>query len=173
MGSTDTSTLDQINQLSNERQRLWRLAGKQKLKPEQRGRIKDINLTLQQLWNCHRAEVASPHSEANRMGTRSHRTPDVAWMHDAWVWVDDQRSRSTTERAAIREAQLQAGYVEGDDLVDALVQGMREAVRELRIQDADAKGRVPLREKLAQRGETLHFMDAGKGQVFGIVVATT
>lgn len=54
------TTLDLIQQLSNERQHLYRLAGKQKLRPEQRERIQFIAKKLESLWDIHRRELSDP-----------------------------------------------------------------------------------------------------------------
>ncbi|GEM_PF-1424061 len=51
-------TMTRINQLSNERQNLWRLAGQQPLTSTQRARVQEITDTLYSLWDVHRREVA-------------------------------------------------------------------------------------------------------------------
>lgn len=52
------TTLAQINRLSEERQKLWRAAGRQRLTDEQRERVAVIGTRLERLWNLHRCEVA-------------------------------------------------------------------------------------------------------------------
>lgn len=52
-------TLDTIQRISNERQMLYRLAGKQHLTPEQSQRLDEINAKLPLLWDAHRREIAS------------------------------------------------------------------------------------------------------------------
>lgn len=53
-------TLDTIQALSNERQALWRLAGKQKWTPAQRERVLFIGKRLETLWDTRRRELAEP-----------------------------------------------------------------------------------------------------------------
>lgn len=57
MGILDT--LGQIQGLANERQKLWRLAGRQGLTTEQRERVQSIGTRLERLWNLHRCELAA------------------------------------------------------------------------------------------------------------------
>ena len=52
-------TMTRINQLSNERQNLWRLAGQQPLSDNQVKRVQAITDKLYSLWDVHRREVAS------------------------------------------------------------------------------------------------------------------
>lgn len=54
----DSGTMAQIQMLSNERQGLWRLAGKQKLNEGQRERLHDLHGIIARLWDTHRSEVA-------------------------------------------------------------------------------------------------------------------
>lgn len=53
-----TETFRQINQLSDERFNLYRLAGKQHLTEVQRARITEITHQLEVLWDQHRREEA-------------------------------------------------------------------------------------------------------------------
>ena len=55
---TDT-TFDLINQLSNERNLLYRLAGKQHITETQLNRIHEIEGRLATLWDAHRRELVS------------------------------------------------------------------------------------------------------------------
>lgn len=57
-------TFSQINQLSEERFGLYRLAGKQHLSAEQLERITQITNQLEVLWDQYRREVASAHRSA-------------------------------------------------------------------------------------------------------------
>ncbi|MEP7292988.1 MAG: hypothetical protein ABI835_14495 [Chloroflexota bacterium] len=57
-------TFHQINQLSDERLSLYRLAGKQRLSDGQRARITEITNQLEALWDQHRREQASAHRTA-------------------------------------------------------------------------------------------------------------
>jgi hypothetical protein len=52
-------TLDLIQRLSNERGKLYWLAGKQNLTPEQVYRVNEITGKLYTLWDQHRRELAS------------------------------------------------------------------------------------------------------------------
>jgi len=52
-------TLDYIQKLANERIELWRLAGKQRLTPDQQARIDEITGRLPLLWDQHRRELAA------------------------------------------------------------------------------------------------------------------
>lgn len=56
--SKSGSAMEQIQALSNERQGLWRLAGKQKLNEGQRERLHDLHGIITRLWDTHRCEVA-------------------------------------------------------------------------------------------------------------------
>lgn len=62
MHRTSQTTLELINQLSNERQSLWRLAGRQKLTCDQVDRIQTINSEVNRLWIQHRTELAGSHT---------------------------------------------------------------------------------------------------------------
>lgn len=57
-------TFNQINQLSDERFNLYRLAGKQHLSAGQLDRITQITNQLEVLWDQYRREVASAHRGA-------------------------------------------------------------------------------------------------------------
>lgn len=50
-------TLGTIQHISNERQMLYRLAGKQHLTPEQSQRLDEINAKLPVLWDAYRREL--------------------------------------------------------------------------------------------------------------------
>ena len=54
-------TMSRINQLSEERLNLYRLAGKQHLNSTQQARIPEITNQLEVLWDQYRREVASEH----------------------------------------------------------------------------------------------------------------
>ncbi|HVU13513.1 MAG TPA: hypothetical protein VHD90_19675 [Phototrophicaceae bacterium] len=51
--------MNRINQLSDERRDLYRLAGKQHLSSTQQARIPEITNQLEVLWDQYRREVAS------------------------------------------------------------------------------------------------------------------
>ncbi len=55
----ETSTFDLINQLSNERNFLYRLAGKQHITEAQLSRIHEIEGRLATLWDAHRRELVA------------------------------------------------------------------------------------------------------------------
>ena len=64
-----SETFNHINQLSDERLNLYRLAGKQHLSDAQHERITEITNQLEVLWDQYRREVAvgrsvDPNSEA-------------------------------------------------------------------------------------------------------------
>lgn len=59
-----TETFRQINQLSDERLNLYRLAGKKHLNEAQRARITEITHQLEVLWDQHRREDAKAHRPA-------------------------------------------------------------------------------------------------------------
>jgi hypothetical protein len=59
-----SETFDQINQMSDERFSLYRLAAKQHLSAEQHRRLNEINNQLPVLWDQYRREVASAHRPA-------------------------------------------------------------------------------------------------------------
>jgi hypothetical protein len=52
-------TLELIQNLSNERQMLYRLAGKQHLDANQQIRLGELNFQLPVLWDRHRRELAA------------------------------------------------------------------------------------------------------------------
>ena len=54
-----SETFDQINQLSEERLNLYRLAGKQHLSTAQQTRLSEINHQLPVLWDQYRREQAA------------------------------------------------------------------------------------------------------------------
>ena len=54
-----TETFDLINQLSDERNFLYRLAGKQHITEVQLNRIHEIEGRLATLWDAHRREVVA------------------------------------------------------------------------------------------------------------------
>lgn len=53
------STLEQIQTLSDERNTLYRLAGKHHLTPDQETRLNHISVQLPLLWDAHRRELAA------------------------------------------------------------------------------------------------------------------
>lgn len=53
------STLDLIQELSNERFQLYQLAARHQLTPEQRKRLEEINRELPILWDRYRRELAT------------------------------------------------------------------------------------------------------------------
>ncbi len=55
------STFDLINQLANERNFLYRLAGKQHITETQLNRIHEIEGRLTALWDAHRRELVASH----------------------------------------------------------------------------------------------------------------
>ena len=59
-----SETFDQINQLSEERLNLYRLAGKQHLSTAQHARLSEINYQLPVLWDQYRREQAAQHRAA-------------------------------------------------------------------------------------------------------------
>lgn len=59
-----SETFQKINQLSEERLSLYRLAGKQHLKNAQVARLTEITHELEVLWDQHRREEASVHRPA-------------------------------------------------------------------------------------------------------------
>ena len=59
-----SETFQKINQLSEERLSLYRLAGKQHLNSKQLARIPEITHELEVLWDQHRREEASAHRPA-------------------------------------------------------------------------------------------------------------
>jgi hypothetical protein len=56
-----SETFNRILKLSDERQQLYFLAGKQPLAYEQRLRLDELNRTLPDLWDTYRREVVSSH----------------------------------------------------------------------------------------------------------------
>ncbi len=54
-------TFDLINQLSDERNFLYRLAGKQHITEAQLNRIHEIEGRLATLWDAHRRELVASH----------------------------------------------------------------------------------------------------------------
>ncbi|HBY97579.1 MAG: hypothetical protein M5U01_20880 [Ardenticatenaceae bacterium] len=54
-----SETMELIQRLSNERQRLWLLAGQGKATPADRRRIEELTRELYNLWDSHRREIAA------------------------------------------------------------------------------------------------------------------
>lgn len=59
MQGASLTTQDTIQALSDERQQLWREAGKRKLKPAERRRLADLSARLEQLWQAQRCTDAA------------------------------------------------------------------------------------------------------------------
>ena len=62
--NSQSETFRQINQLSEERLGLYRLAGKQHMTEAQRARIIEIKHQLEVLWDQHRREEVKAHRPA-------------------------------------------------------------------------------------------------------------
>ncbi len=56
---SEKSTLDLIQELSNERFQLYQLAARHQLTPEQRKRLEEINRELPILWDRYRRELVA------------------------------------------------------------------------------------------------------------------
>ncbi len=52
------NTMKTINEIANERQALWSLAGKRYLLKDEFARLQEISAELPRLWDQHRREVA-------------------------------------------------------------------------------------------------------------------
>ena len=85
-------TLELIQRLSNERQRIWWLAGEGKATAEQRRRVQDITRELYQLWDTYRRELAMRHSR-----------PPVEWAPRRVVEFPVERAGAKTTSASQRE----------------------------------------------------------------------
>lgn len=128
--------MDQIQALSNERQGLWRLAGKQKLNEAQRERLYDLHEIIAKLWGRHRAEVAGRGDFAAR------RAED--FLHQDWAAdFNDRQSLSGATKLKARLVGSEDSTGENVGLKQA--QGLwKETANEF------DKHKVPLRE-LVQR----------------------
>ncbi|MBZ0282757.1 MAG: hypothetical protein K8L97_18595 [Anaerolineae bacterium] len=64
-------TLDMIQHISNERQMLYNLAGKQHLTSAQSQRLDEINAKLPVLWDAYRRELAGSYQQYTRQARRA------------------------------------------------------------------------------------------------------
>lgn len=60
--SMSSETLERIQAVANERQALWRLAGRGQISAAQRQRIDEITNELPVLWDRHRRELVAENS---------------------------------------------------------------------------------------------------------------
>lgn len=56
-------TMEQINQLSDERQALWRKASRNELASEEYWRLQQISRELEKMWDTHRRHQAADSGE--------------------------------------------------------------------------------------------------------------
>lgn len=129
--------IDQINDLSNERQALWRTAGHKHLSPRQRERIQFLNEEIPHLWHRHRSQMAQAALVAEKASRKQ--AAEKTWMVD---FEDSLTGYSGVEPADDGETLIKW------QLVAELVQ---EVLYEERHLD------LTLKEVLARRNETLSW----------------
>jgi hypothetical protein len=61
-------TMDRINQLSKERQRLWQEAGRRELTEKEYWRVQQISRELTKLWDSYRRQRAAVAWDGRRQG---------------------------------------------------------------------------------------------------------
>lgn len=94
-----TDTLEQIQQLSNERQKLWGAKWPRRIRDEYRERIKTLDRQIAALWVIHRAELAAlrlPERSIDREAVvdftgRVETSPSYYQVRvgERWQYVDD------------------------------------------------------------------------------------
>lgn len=149
---TDSSAdiLKLIQELSNERQTLWRTAGHRRLKPKQQERIRYLNDRIPQLWHDYRVSFSRPVKKTVK-------TVQKEWMID---FADSLTGRT--------------GAPEANDVDDSPVgvdqlfkwQLVAELVREVLYEERHLD--LTLKQVLARRGETLSWVSpkSGRGRTY-------
>lgn len=146
-----TGTLEQIQALSNERQKLWRAKWPRRIRDEYRERIKQLDGQIAALWDVHRAEVA-----ALRLPERP---------------VDREAVFDFTTRVEPSPSHYQVKVGERWQYVDD--ETVAEAIRLWTVDNIPppAPKEIPLREVLARRGKTLTFGQDERGRAHAREVA--
>lgn len=131
------SILDQIQALSNERQRLYLQKWSLRNRQGYRERLQTLNEQIEGLWYLRRKELAGPPLSATRPIEVEH-----------FSEVEDEAN--TVQSFA--------------DVIDQVgVQVLLEVLAELR-EDDEVRRAIPLRAILAKRNRTLQWTDLGRGR---------
>lgn len=145
MGDQFNGTMGQIQALSNERQGLWRLAGKQKLNEKQHERLHDLKGIIERLWDVHRSEMAGRYQAARQPA-------DFLYQE----WADDFNDRQRWSGAPSFKARL----VGSDDRTGENV-GLKQAQGLWKETAAEIdRHKLPLRQLLTMQKR---FQDARTG----------
>lgn len=140
-----TDTLDQIQQLSNERQKLWRQKWPRRIRDEYQKHIQFLNTQIALLWVIHRAELAAL------------RLPERA--------IDREAVADFTERVEPSSSYYQVKVGERWQYVDD--ESMTEAIRLWTVDiTPPAPKEISLREVLGRRGKTLNFSQDEQGRMY-------
>lgn len=147
-----SATLDIIQELSNERQQLYRFKWPKRQAKAYAQRIRVLDEQLQALWHQHRLELVSNSKPINTQ----------------YVTISSGDYRSSVEATAARNLGSEPTVYPVIHLADALSQigldVIREVLAELR-EEAD----VPLRKVLARRGKTLQWTEKRGRSVSSVV----
>jgi hypothetical protein len=149
--------MEQIQALSNERQRLYRAKWTKRNQPTFRERIKQLDRQIATLWHLHRCELAAE--------SRCSALPRPASL-DIYA---DYRSR-------IGEGDVASSYQvrDGDGWrnvsAERLTGAIKRYVADLPERDPDDIEIVPLKDLLARRGLTLEWRAIEGGSGYGRLV---
>lgn len=146
---TDSSAdiMEQIQALSNERQLLWRSAGKRWPKAKQQDRFRYLNERIPKLWHDYRCSLSEPVKPKARLVQKE-------WMVD---YADSLTGRSGAPEPDDGDdhQMIEVSALIKWELVAELV---HEVLREERHLD------LTLKQVLARRGETLTWVNASGRQ---------
>lgn len=149
------SILQQINQLSDERQALWRQKWSKRTMPEYRERLQSLDRRISALWHEHRCEVAAPGALAPAPRETDHEVmSDFAQLHGI---------HKSPSRYQVRDGDRWRN-VSDEELAEGISRYTADVPKD------DGIEIIPLSDLLKRRGKTLEFRDGRMGQVYSTEV---
>ena len=140
-----SSTFATIQSLSNERQQLWRKAGKQKLTESQRELMREIYHRLERLWHQHRCEIVRPNRRFIEDRLRSdvfcdfveriRHSPSGDALDDDWEEMQHIQPIIVPEKPR-KGARLPVYATDEPVTVEFMLSVLRDVTAELRAEDA-------------------------------------
>ena len=137
-------TFAQIQALSNERQQLWRKAGRDKFGEawwERQRRVKRIEQELEKLWHMHRCEIVRPHRRFAKDRVHGDTFSDfVDKLHPVPVIGAEDWDGMSVERMSLPEnprkgARLPIYQADEPATVEFMLDVLRDVVAELKCED--------------------------------------
>lgn len=168
MGLTDnhSSTMDQIQALSNERYKLYQAKWLKRNQPAFRDTIKQLNRQITDLWHQHRCELA----QANRtdLTVYGHRSGHVA-VHGQAIAEDYFEHIGIPQPHSGYQVRDGGGWRNVDD--EALTAALGRYIADIPLNEPDEFFTAPLKDVLTRRGLTLEWRRTAGGNTYGKLVS--